>query len=123
MPTDEEAATNFYKNKEDFQQLKELVLSDPNYKGNDTVIRLLSQTNCINIFKDRNGKIIVTYYEGGGVLASIELYYLYMQNYQNSYGDSISLASKLIDEVYRDPIQGSKVKSLGSGWYLGLSVE
>lgn len=39
------------------------------------------------------------------------------------YGDSIPPTSNLIDEVYKDPIQGSKIKSLGSGWYLGLSVE
>lgn len=123
MPTDDDAVMNFNQNKEDFQQLKELVLSDSNYKDNDTAISLLSRINCINVFKDRNGKIIVTYYEGGGPLAGIELYYLYMQNYQSSYGDSISHTSKLVDEVYRDPIQGSKIKSLDSGWYLGLSVE
>lgn len=42
--------------------------------------------------------------------------------HQDSYGDSIPPTSNLIDEVYKDSIQGSKIKSLGSGWYLGLSV-
>lgn len=123
MPTENEAIMNFHKNREEFQRLEKLVLSDDSYEDNDTILSLLSRTNCISVFKDRNNKIIVTYYEGGGVLAGVELFYLYMQDYQDSYGDSISHTLNLVNEVYRDPIQGSKIKSLGSGWYLGLSVE
>lgn len=123
MPSDDEAVINFQQNRQEFKRFEDLVLSSSHNEHNDTIASLLSRTNCQSVWKDRNGKIIVTYYEGGGPLAGIELYYLYMKNYQNSYGDSIPPTSNLIDEVYKDPIQGSKIKSLGSGWYLGLSVE
>lgn len=123
LPTDQEAIENFLKHKETLEQIRILVLSDPNYQRNEKLEDLLEESNCSKALKRRGGRVLITYFSGGTILSSSELFYIYMEPFYSGYGDTIPISLPLRTEVYKEKLKDSKLKSLGGGWYLCLMVE
>lgn len=123
LPSDQEAIDHFKQHKELFEQIKYLALATSEYKSDQIIQKLLREADCKDIRVDRSKRIVVTYFTGGTILAGSTLDYIYMDPFYNWYGDSIHPHEDLRTEVYKSPLHEGKVKSLGGGWYLCLSVE
>lgn len=123
LPRDEEAVENFRKHRQTLEQIKDLVLSDPKYEESNELEDLLEESNCSRVSRRRGDRVLITYFEGGTILSSSELLYIYMEPFHSGYGDTIPMSLSLKEEVYKEKLKDSKLKPLGGGWYLCLNVE
>lgn len=78
LPSDEEAIENFRKHRQKLEQIRELVLSNLKYELSERLDDLLEESNCTSVSKRREGRVFITYFEGGTMLAGSEMAYIYM---------------------------------------------
>lgn len=120
LPRIEEAIENFQKHRQKLEQIRDLVLSNSKYELSGELEDLLEESNCQKVTKHGNDVVLITYFHGGTILSSSYLYYMYMEPFYPSYGDTIPIFLNLREEEYRKKLKGNKLKSLGGGWYLRL---
>ena len=122
-PSDEEAIEHFKEHELQFEQLKDLVYSTRDPKSDPAIQRLLKEADCKSIQLGLSKQIVISYFSGGTILAASSLDYIYMDPFCKEYGDSIAPSQDLQEEVYKSPLRKEKVKPIGAGWYLRLSVD
>ena len=122
QPSDQETIKHFKQHKELFDRIKDLALVTSEYKSDRMIQELLKEADCKSIAV-YDGVVFITYFSGGTVLSSTDLEYVYMQPFQDVYGDTIPQSCTLREEYYKDRNSDAKMKSLGDGWYIRLLIE